>query len=201
MIEIVDYPHALEQMALLRDKNPLIWFLQHPHLYSLGNRGSIADINNIYNLPVYPSSRGGQVTYHGPGQLMGYCFFDLQKLGMTVHDYVAWLEDIIIQTLGDFGIEGKAGPQPGIWVEGAKIASIGVRIQRHITSHGFALNVCNDLKYFAPIRSCGVDAAKVTSMAELIGEPPHIDAVAHAIYAKFCSTNSQFTRFARNFST
>lgn len=172
MIKFIDqtnfltpYLDALGQMDDYIKQSPCVWFLQHPHMYSLGNRGQHADIQNIYNLPIYPSARGGKVTYHGPGQLIVYCFFDLRQMGKNVHEYVFWLEKIIIQTLTDFGIEGRTGPHPGIWVEDAKIASIGVRVQRHMTSHGFALNVSNDTKYFEPIQVCGLTKAKVTTMS------------------------------------
>lgn len=159
------YPEALVRMDTFKQQTPCVWFLEHPHMYSLGNRGLTTDIQNVYNLPVYESPRGGKVTYHGPGQLVVYCFFDLRKTHQTVHQYVAWLEQIITTTLTHFGIEGKAGPHPGIWIGDAKIASIGVRVQQHITSHGFALNVSNDTKYFDPIQVCGLTQAKVTTVS------------------------------------
>jgi lipoyl(octanoyl) transferase len=162
---LIPYPDALEQMETYTKQTPTVWFLQHPHVYSLGNRGQSSDIQNIYNLPICTSARGGKVTYHGPGQLIVYCFFDLRSMGKTVHDYVLWLEQIIIETLAHFGITGKVGPHPGIWVGDAKIASIGIRVQKHITSHGFALNVTNDTKYFGPIQVCGQAQAKVTTMS------------------------------------
>lgn len=172
MIQFVDqtdtltsYVNALEQMEHYKQQAPCVWFLQHPHMYSLGNRGLDSDIQNIYNLPIYESGRGGKVTYHGPGQLVVYCFFDLRKTRQTVHEYVAWLEKIIIETLSHFGIQGITGPHPGIWIGGAKIASIGVRVEQHITSHGFALNVCNDTKYFEPIQVCGQAQTQVTTMS------------------------------------
>lgn len=172
MIEFVDqtsiltpYPSALNQMDLYKQKAPCVWFAQHPHMYSLGNRGQTSDIQNIYDLPIYESGRGGKVTYHGPGQLIVYCFFDLRQTGQTVHEYVAWLEHIIIETLAHFGIHGHIGPHPGIWVGDAKIASIGVRVQQHITSHGFALNISNDTKYFDPIQVCGLTQTKVSTLS------------------------------------
>lgn len=165
---LIPYPVALEQMQNYSTQSPCVWFLQHPHLYSLGNRGRIEDIHNRYNLPIYESPRGGQVTYHGPGQLVVYCFFDLQKIGKNVHEYVEWLEQILMATLLSFGIEGKKGPHPGIWVNDAKIASIGIRVQNHKTSHGFSLNVSNDLKYFEPIKMCGLSGAKVTTVSHFL---------------------------------
>lgn len=165
---VTHYPDALTQMEYYKTQAPCIWFLQHPHMYSLGNRGQNSDINNMYNLPIYESGRGGKVTYHGPGQLIVYCFFDLRKTGKTVHEYVTWLEQIIIETLARFGISGTAGPHPGIWIGDAKIASIGIRVQQHITSHGFALNICNDTKYFDPIQVCGLTQAQVTTMSHFL---------------------------------
>ncbi len=162
----IDYEVALDNMVVYKDRAPSVWFLQHPSLYSLGNRGAREEVLNTYNLPIYKSSRGGRVTYHGPGQLIVYCFFDLQKTGKTVSEYVQWLEGVISQTLAYFGLTVETGPHPGIWVKGAKIASIGVRVQNHITSHGFALNVSNDLRYFDMINVCGMKEAKVTNLSQ-----------------------------------
>ncbi len=162
---LIPYTDALHQMDIYSQQAPCVWMLQHPHMYSLGNRGMATDIQNIYDLPIYASPRGGKVTYHGPGQLVVYCFFDLRKTGQTVHEYVAWLEKIIIDILAEFGIQGHTGPHPGIWVNDAKIASIGIRVQKHITSHGFSLNISNDTKYFEPIQVCGLTQAKITTMS------------------------------------
>ena len=191
MIRIIDqtgsltpYPDALLQMDNYKNQAPCVWFLEHPHTYSLGNRGHKTDIQNIYHLPIYESSRGGKVTYHGPGQLVVYCFFDLKKLDKTVHEYVAWLEQIIIDTLDFFGIQGRVGPHPGIWVEDAKIASIGICVQQHITSHGFSLNISNETKYFDPIQVCGLMDAKITTMSHF--SPATVKDVTERLKLTFC---------------
>lgn len=181
---LTSYGDALQQMDSYIKQAPCVWFLQHPHMYSLGNRGLETDIQNIYNLPVYPSVRGGKVTYHGPGQLVVYCFFDLRKTGQTVHKYVIWLEQIIIKILAEFGIEGHTGPHPGIWACDAKIASIGIRVQQNITSHGFALNVSNDTKYFDPIQVCGLTQAEVTTMSRFL--PATMEDVVVRFKTAFC---------------
>lgn len=182
---LTPYNDALQRMDHYIKQAPCVWFVQHPHIYSLGNRGQNTDIQNIYNLPIYKSSRGGKVTYHGPGQLVVYCFFDLQKTEKTIHQYVTWLEQIMIDTLAEFGIYGHTGPHPGIWVGDAKIASIGIRVQQHVTSHGFALNVSNDTKYFDPIQVCGLTKAKVTTMSHF--SPATINAVIEKLKQAFLS--------------
>lgn len=156
-------------MEVYKKQAPLVWILEHPHMYSLGNRGKIQDIQNLKSrIPIYPSSRGGQVTYHGPGQLIVYSFFDLRVMHLTVDAYVSKLEDIIISLLKDFGLKGQRGKQPGIWINNSKIASIGIRVQKHVTSHGFSLNVCNDLKYFKAIQACGMKNCRFTNLKDSI---------------------------------
>ena len=160
----VPYHQALQKTEEFKKKVPCVWFLEHLHMYSLGNRGKLSDINNIHNLPVFASSRGGEVTYHGPGQLIVYGFFNLNELSISIDQYVKILEDGVLGLLQHFEIKGERGPHPGIWVNNAKIASIGIRVQNHITSHGVAINIHNDLKYFDCIKTCGMKNFNVTSI-------------------------------------
>jgi len=146
---------------------------QHHPVYTLGKSGSIE------NLLVDPEgvgaefvriNRGGDITFHGPGQLVAYPIVDLDKLGIGVALYVEKLEDVIIKTLADFGVYAeRMEGAPGVWVNGAKIGAVGIKLSRHITMHGLALNVNTDLSFFDHIVPCGISDKQVTSMMKLSG--------------------------------
>src|ERR1051326_2418458 len=172
----IDYGRALELQQQLVDgrKQGLIpdqlLLLEHPHVITLGRNGQMANL--LANEEVllragiafYPTDRGGDITYHGPGQLVGYPILDLREWKRDVGAYVRAIEQVIIDTLADYGISGGRIPKlTGVWVEGRKIAAIGVHISRWVTSHGFALNVSTDLSYFGYIVPCGL-TRPVTSM-------------------------------------
>jgi lipoyl(octanoyl) transferase len=147
--------------------------LEHPHVITLGRNGHTEnllagdDILERAGIGFFPSDRGGDVTYHGPGQLVGYPILDLKPWKRDVGAYVRAVEQTIIDTLADYGIEaGRIPKLTGVWVNGAKIAAIGVHLSRWVTSHGFALNVSTDLHYFQYIVPCGL-TKPVTSMAAL----------------------------------
>lgn len=155
------------------DLPALLLLLQHPHVYTLGRRGSDTDILvstdflGKLEADVYHTDRGGEVTYHGPGQLVGYPILNLRAAELGPLAYVRALERIIISTLAELDIDATAEDKPtGVWVDDAKIAAIGVRVSRGVTMHGFALNVNPDLSYFNHIVPCGMPDAKVTSIAE-----------------------------------
>ena len=145
--------------------------LEHPHVYTLGRRGEDSDIlatsDELVDIgaSVHHVDRGGQVTYHGPGQLVGYPIVNLRKLDVGPLSFVRSLEEVIKSTLGVFEIPVEIGELPtGVWVSGAKIAAIGIKVSRAITSHGFAINVNPDLSYFDRIVPCGMPGVEVTSM-------------------------------------
>jgi lipoyl(octanoyl) transferase len=150
--------------------------LEHPHVFTLG-RG--ADSSNILADPeqlktssveVHETGRGGDVTYHGPGQLVGYPIINLKPDRCDVHRYVRDIEEVLIRTIAEFGVTGTRIPGlTGVWVGNDKIAAIGVRIARWITSHGFALNVNTDLDYFKMIVPCGIADKGVTSLSRVVG--------------------------------
>jgi lipoyl(octanoyl) transferase len=147
--------------------------LEHPHVITLGRNGHLEnllasdEILSRAGISFYPTDRGGDVTYHGPGQLVGYPILDLKEWKRDVGEYVRGIEQVLIDTLGDFGIAaGRISKLTGVWVDGRKIAAIGVHLSRWVTSHGFALNVNTDLSYFQYIVPCGL-AKPVTSMAQL----------------------------------
>jgi lipoyl(octanoyl) transferase len=147
--------------------------LEHPHVITMGRNGQMEnllasdEILDRAGISFYPTDRGGDVTYHGPGQLVGYPILDLRDWKRDVGAYVRGIEQVIIDTLADYGIEaGRIPKLTGVWVGGRKIAAIGVHLSRWVTSHGFALNVHTDLSYFQYIVPCGL-TKPVTSMAQL----------------------------------
>ena len=173
-LERTDFLAALEVQEQLVDlkqresSNDVLLFVEHPHVYTLGRGGKAANVLAPKDVPVYRTSRGGDVTYHGPGQLVVYPIIDLRsKLRKDVHRYVRNLEQSAILTLAYFGITAvRRPPYTGIWIEDRKIAAIGVAVRRCVTYHGLALNVNSDLSYFQRIVPCGLAWADVTSMAQ-----------------------------------
>ena len=165
--------------------------LEHPHTYTLGRRALIEDVlaNDAalerMGARVFHVDRGGQVTYHGPGQIVGYPIVDVRSLGGPLA-YVCALEEVVILSLNDFGLaaERRSG-LTGVWVNDEKLASIGVRISRGITTHGFALNVNPDLSYFRHIVPCGMPGAVVSSMEKLLGAPADVSLVTERLVHHF----------------
>ena len=148
-----------------------VWLLEHPALYTGGTSAKPGDLLHA-DFPVYETGRGGQYTYHGPGQRIAYVMLDLQKRGGDVRRFVQDLEEVIIRTLADFGVKGERREgRIGIWVETLKsekkIAAIGVRVTRGVTWHGLSLNVVPDLSHYDGIIPCGISEYGVTSLAQL----------------------------------
>jgi len=169
--------------------------LEHPHVITLGVKVH-RDRSHVVASPemlarrgvtVHESGRGGDVTYHGPGQLVGYPIFDLNPDRRDLHRYVRDLEEALIRALAAFGIAGgRITGLTGVWVDDAKVAAIGVRISRWITSHGFALNLTADLSYFDLIVPCGIRDRGVTSMSRLLGRPVSRADAEPAVVRAFC---------------
>ncbi len=164
--------------------------LQHPHVITLGVRVRndrthiVADEAELEakGVDVRESGRGGDVTYHGPGQLVGYPILDLNPDRRDLHRYVRDLEEALIRALARFGIAGGRIPGlTGVWVGDQKVAAIGVRVARWITSHGFALNVSSQLEYFSLIVPCGIPDRGVTSIEQLLGHPIELASVERAV--------------------
>jgi lipoyl(octanoyl) transferase len=156
---------------------PTLILLDHPPVYTLGARGREANLllpveaYAARGAEVQRSDRGGDVTFHGPGQLVGYPILDLRDYGQGPVWYVRSIEGMLIDVLSRFGIVAdRSAGRPGVWVGEKKIAAIGVRVSRGVTTHGFALNVTTDLAWFRDIIPCGLPSAGVTSMQELTGE-------------------------------
>jgi lipoyl(octanoyl) transferase len=145
-----------------------LWLVEHPPVYTLGRNGDPVHILRAVDIPVVESDRGGQVTYHGPGQLVVYTLFDLNRLGVGVRSLVSGLENAVIATLAQYGIRAEARRDaPGVYVEGRKIASLGLRVRKGCSYHGLSLNVDVDLGPFAAIDPCGQPGLGVTRLADL----------------------------------
>jgi lipoyl(octanoyl) transferase len=155
--------------AIARGEAPeCIWLLEHPPLYTAGTSTRTDELLDPQRLPVFRTGRGGRFTYHGPGQRVAYVMLDLGSRGRDVRAFVAALEDWMLAALARLGVEGERRPgEIGVFVAGAKIASIGVRIRRWVSLHGVSLNVAPDLGHFAGIVPCGMTDAAVTSLAAL----------------------------------
>jgi lipoyl(octanoyl) transferase len=145
-----------------------LWLLQHPPVFTLGQAGRAEHLLSPGEIPVVHSDRGGQVTYHGPGQLIAYLLLDLREAGLGVKALVQLLEQAVIDLLADQGIQAQARRDaPGVYVAGKKIAALGLRVRRGCSYHGLSLNVDMDLTPFARINPCGHAGLEVTSMAQL----------------------------------
>jgi lipoyl(octanoyl) transferase len=155
--------------AIARGEAPeCVWLLEHPPLYTAGTSTRTDELLDPQRLPVFRTGRGGRFTYHGPGQRVAYVMLDLGSRGRDVRAFVAALEDWMLAALARLGVEGERRPgEIGVFVAGAKIASIGVRIRRWVSLHGVSLNVAPDLGHFAGIVPCGMTDAAVTSLAAL----------------------------------
>jgi len=170
--------------------------VEHPHVLTLGVRAD-GGRSHILATPealasrgveIHETGRGGDITYHGPGQLVGYPIIDLKPDRCDVHRYVRDLEDVLIRTASDYGIAAeRVDGLTGVWVGREKLAAIGVRIARWITSHGFAFNVSTDLEYFDLIVPCGIADRGVTSLARLLGLPIDPTGVEHRIAEHFAN--------------
>ena len=194
---LIEYTKAwAEQRRLVaacrEDSEARLLLLEHPPTYTLGARGRQEHLllgdEALARLgaAVLRTDRGGDVTFHGPGQLVGYPILDLRRWGQGPSWYVRSLETVLIAALSTFGIAGRREPgRPGVWAGDAKIAAIGVRVSRGVTSHGFALNVVPDLRYFSYIVPCGLPGVSVTSIAEVLGRAPETAAVVDAVIEAF----------------
>ncbi|HML92067.1 lipoyl(octanoyl) transferase LipB [Methyloceanibacter sp.] len=162
-----------------------VWLLEHPPLYTAGTSANPAELVDPDRFPVHRTGRGGRYTYHGPGQRVAYVMVDLNARGRDVRAFVRSLEAWLIAALAELGVTGERSDSGvGIFVEGAKIASIGVRVRRWVTFHGVSLNVAPDLEHFSGIVPCGLHGTPVTSLAAL-GAETGMDRVDAALRASF----------------
>ncbi len=175
--EAWELQHRLWSMRVEGKVPDLLLLLEHPHVITLGRRGDRShliasqEILGAMKIPIFHVERGGDVTYHGPGQMVVYPILNLKDYGYRLIRYVGQLEEVILSVLRDFGVEGKRdSSNRGVWVDGDKIASIGVAIKRWVSFHGIALNYATDLKYFELINPCGLEEVKITSMEKILGK-------------------------------
>lgn len=189
----LEYQPALAMQEQRRERirageaGEALLLLEHPHVYTLGRNASRTDILaapdwlRARGIEVVECDRGGQVTYHGPGQLVGYPILDLNPDRRDLRRYVRDLLEVLVRVLGEVGLSAEPrsqSPEIGVWVQGRKIASLGVHVSRWVTTHGFALNVNTDLSYFASIVPCGLQGVEMTSVAELTGRTQRLEDLA-----------------------
>ncbi len=183
--EAWDWQRALEQARRAGRSGDVVLLLEHPSTYTIGRRGTREhlligeeELSRI-GAVCLEVDRGGDITYHGPGQLVGYPILNLEAWGNDVSAYLRHLEGSLIEVLAGFGIQAERLPGfTGVWIGAGKIAAIGVKVRGGITSHGFALNVSTDLEFFRHIVPCGIADKEVTSMERLLGAAPPLPEVA-----------------------
>ena len=174
---------AMQSLTDARDETTPdeLWLVEHDPVFTLGQAGKPEHVLLPGDIPVLQVDRGGQVTYHGPGQLVAYPLVDLRRLRIGVRDYVCRIEQAVIDTLADWNIEGRRREgAPGVYVDGAKVAALGIRVRRGCAFHGLAFNIDMDLAPFSRINPCGYAGLEVVSMRDL-GGPAGIDAVKPAL--------------------
>jgi lipoyl(octanoyl) transferase len=196
----VPYAGAAALQSKLRDAllagtgDEHLLLLEHPSVFTLGRNADPEDVVadagwlDRRGVEVHESDRGGQATYHGPGQLVGYPVIDLKPDRRDVRRYVRDLEEVLILTLADYGVAGEPAlsPRPvGVWVGERKIASLGIHLRHWVTTHGFALNVTTDLSFFSGIVACGMQSAPMTSIEELTGNAQSLEEVARRVVLHF----------------
>lgn len=194
--ELVDRKKNGESSERIKEKHipGTLIFVEHPHVYTLGKSGSENNLLLDYiqlqanDAKFYKIDRGGDITYHGPGQIVGYPIFDLEIIKIGLKEYIFRLEEVIIKTINEFGINGSRLEEgTGVWLDpdikgkARKICAIGVKASRYVTMHGFALNVNTDLKYFNFINPCGFSDKGVTSLEKESGEKQDINKVKDII--------------------
>jgi lipoyl(octanoyl) transferase len=193
-LEQCSYKISLEQQVDTHNKvfnqelNNSIIFVEHEHVYTLGKNADQSNILSNYpkDVEIYNIDRGGDVTYHGPGQLVGYPIINIKNLNMSIGRYIHTLEGILINVLKEFDISAQIRDKLiGVWVGDEKIGAIGVRVKNGVTMHGFALNVNTDLSYYEGIIPCGIDNCKVTSMEQLLSKNIKLKLVKEIIIKEF----------------
>jgi lipoate-protein ligase B len=188
--QVWEFQKRVVELRNLNQTSDTVIMVEHSHVLTLGRNGHRENIL-INDLPVFEIERGGDVTYHGPGQLVIYPIISLQDYSLGIKQYVQKLERVLVDTLTQFGIssEGRLGQDTGVWIDGSrKIASIGIATSHWTTYHGFALNVNTDLSFFERIRPCGFDSTVMTSMSKELGKLIDMNEVKDKIVSCFSET-------------
>ena len=198
-IGLASYADALalqEELVARRKRDEIpdqFLLLEHPHVITLGRAADRANVliddaaRAQFGVELFETGRGGDVTYHGPGQLVGYPIIKLLPGHQDIRRYVRNIQEVLVRTARDLGVkaEDRGGDHVGVWVGDEKLAAIGIRISRWVTMHGFAFNVTTDLNYFQLIVPCGIRGHGVTSLQKLLNRPVEVSAVAHSVTRHF----------------
>ncbi len=176
-----------------KEWNDQLLFTEHPHVYTMGKSGNSAhlltSLNELskINAEYVEIDRGGDITYHGPGQIVGYPILDLEKHFRDIHKYLRYLEEVVIRTCADYNLKAERSEgQTGVWIDNEKICAMGIRCSRWVTMHGFAMNVNTDLSYFNNIIPCGIADKNVTSLSKLTGKFESTEEVKKRLIHHFC---------------
>lgn len=198
---LIDYQtcwDAMRDFTEVRDENTLdeIWLLQHPRVFTQGQAGKAEHVIAPGDIPVIQVDRGGQVTYHGPGQIVGYMLVDIRRRGSGIRWLVNGIEDAIIDVLKQYDVKSFAKPEaPGVYLQGAqgrgrdgaKIAALGMRVRRGCTFHGLSLNIDMDLEPYARINPCGFSGLAVTQLRDLVDHVPTLETVEKQLLQTLCA--------------
>ena len=181
LIEYQKALHLQEDLLMKRYRGEIedtLVLLEHPSVFTLGRGGNENNLLTPHTVPVHRVGRGGDVTYHGPGQLVGYPILHLGAHGRNVHAYLRGIEAVLIEVLAHHQVEAHSEKGlTGVWVRKEKIASIGIGVRHWVTYHGFALNISTDLRYFANIIPCGLTGVRMTSLAAILGRSVSVEKI------------------------
>ena len=184
-LDTLQIQESLRNQVLKNDSNNFLIIVEHDHVYTLGKNANSSNILNRI-CEIIPTQRGGDVTYHGPGQLVAYPIINLKKRKIGVKSYVAMIEKLISNILFDYGLKPHVSiKETGVWIDDRKIASIGIHVSRGVTMHGLAINVNTDLTYFDNIISCGIEGVKMTSMDKELGKKIRMNDIKKSLITHF----------------
>ncbi len=184
-LDTLKIQESLRNQVLKNDSNNFLIIVEHDHVYTLGKNANSSNVLNRI-CEIIPTQRGGDVTYHGPGQLVAYPIINLKKRKIGVKSYVSMIEKLISNILFDYGLKPHVPiKETGVWIDDRKIASIGIHVSRGVTMHGLAINVNTDLCYFDNIISCGIEGVKMTSMDKELGKKIRMNDIKKSLITHF----------------
>ena len=184
-LDTLQIQESLRNQVLKNDSNNFLIIVEHDHVYTLGKNANSSNVLNRI-CEIIPTQIGGDVTYHGPGQLVAYPIINLKKRKIGVKSYVAMIEKLISNILFDYGLKPHVPiKETGVWIDDRKIASIGIHVSRGVTMHGLAINVNTDLSYFDNIISCGIEGVKMTSMDKELGKKIRMNDIKKSLITHF----------------